>query len=311
MTGDAPVVEVTAAVMGTIFAVQMGHDEATAIDALTARGADVLGIARAVEATCSRFDPDSELSRLCAQTGTPVTVSPLLFELLALAVAIADRSGGAFDPTVGARLAQRGVNRAWDTGRVVLPPPELPTTVSWRDVQLDRDAGTVTLRAPLQLDLGALAKGFAADLMMEALRDLPHASIHAGGDVCCHGVHPAHRAWRIGVRHPHRPDSMGAVAELAEGAVCTSGNYERAGEARAGRHLLDPRTDEPAAGLASVTVVAPTAVIADGLSTAAFVLGPHDAPAWLAQEGVDALLVSDAGVMTPLSITGRVRWLVT
>jgi thiamine biosynthesis lipoprotein len=299
------VVEVTIAAMDTVFTLQLGGDEASS-ESLTRRGREALELVRDVERTCSRFDARSELAALSSRYDTPTVVSPLLFELLSLAVALAEASDGAFDPTVGRAVAALGFTREW-TSQLPRPLPP-PVGGSWRDVVLDATTRTVTLTAPVHLDLGALAKGFAADLVVQALADAPHCSVNAGGDVRCHGTHPDGRPWRVGIRDPQVPTALIAVAELRSGAVCSSGSYERHVGDRTQHHLIDPQTGTSARGYVSVSVAAPTAVIADGLATAAFVMGPSAAPQWLEAQGADALLIREDGHLTTISTAGYARW---
>jgi thiamine biosynthesis lipoprotein len=150
----------------------------------------------------------------------------------------------------------------------------------------------VTLRRPLLLDLGAVAKGFAIDLAAEELSGLAGFAVNAGGDVRVHGRNAAGEPWRIGVRHPRQPDELISALSLREGAVCTSGDYER--RSSQGGHILEPATKSPAGSLVSVTVLAPTAMLADALSTAAFVLGPEAGVKFLEEQGGEGLLITDA-----------------
>src|SRR5580765_1914456 len=129
---------------------------------------------RQVEERCSRFDPQSELMQLCAQATAPVPVSSLLYELVQFALAVADETGGAFDPTVGRTMETHGFNRNYRTGQLlastrsggIIPsaakdPSGAPTRPpNYRDVLLDPAKRTITLLRPLILDLGAAAKGF-------------------------------------------------------------------------------------------------------------------------------------------------------
>jgi thiamine biosynthesis lipoprotein len=311
VTVAGPVVEVAEAAMGTVFAIQLsdvtGH---WSPDALRAHAHELLATVHEVEQTCSRFDTSSELARLCTQVGRDVAASPLLVELVALAVAMAEASDGAFDPTIGRAMMQQGFDRAWRTGLPIGtggPAVPAPHAGDWRDIRVNAEQGTIRLDQPMLLDLGALAKGFAVDLMIAALADGLSCSIHAGGDVRCAGPHPDARPWRIGIRDPLVPDALTAIAHVAHGAVCTTGCYERISD-RGAHHLLDPRTGASAVGFRSVSVVAPTAVVADGLSTAAFVLGPTRAAAWLEAQGVDALLIDDHAAHTIVAGAGTTSW---
>lgn len=294
--------------MDTVFALQVADRVGrTAVEVLESHAREALAVVHDVERTCSRFDATSELTRLCAQSRETVPVSPLLLELVALALAVAEASDGAFDPTVGRAMVRQGFDRDWRTATTIDAAPPTAQRASWRDVHVDRVAGTIRLTQALTLDLGALAKGFAVDLILAALPAEWSCSLHAGGDVRCRGPHPEGRAWRVGIRDPFAPDQLAVVAQLAEGAVCTSGSYERV-SASGAHHLLDPRTEAPAVGFRSVSVVAPTAVVADALATAAFVLGPAHAAAWLEAQGVDAWLIDDAGIRTRVSGLGTTTW---
>ena len=126
------------------------------------------------------------------------------------------------------------------------------------------------------IDPTGVVKGWAVDRAAEMLRTCgaSHFAINAGGDVLV-ATPPGAEAWRIGIQHPWERDKTAQVVELTNGAVATSGDYER------GEHVIDPRTGRPAAGLASVTVIASDLATADGDATAALALG-RDGMAWLA-----------------------------
>ena len=248
-----------------------------------------------VESVCSRFDPDSELRRLSARPGEAVEVSAVLFEAVRFALAVARASGGAFDPTVGGPMEQRGFDRNYRTGLAERGGAAAAPGASWRDVHLQARRHRITLRRPLLLDLGAVAKGLAADLALRELAGFAGCAIDAGGDVAVRGRNGSGTPWRIGIRHPRRPDTLCTSLCLGDGAVCTSGDYERrAPGPDGGSHLLDPRDGAPAADVASCTVVAPNAMMADALGTAACVLGPGFAVSWLERQGVEAVLYSPA-----------------
>ena len=146
------------------------------------------------------------------------------------------------------------------------------------------------------LDLGAVAKGLAIDVAARELAPLTHFAIDAGGDQFFAGRNAQGEPWSIGIRHPREPGALLESIAASDAAVCTSGDYVRV--APGGRdddhHILDPRTGTPARLLASVTVVAPIAIVADALATAAFVLGPVQGEALLERHGVDGLLVTPA-----------------
>lgn len=282
----------SAVFMDTLVTVQAASDQPEA--PFAARADAAFAWFQRVEQACSRFDPESELSGLCARVGEPVPVSPLLYEAVHFALEVARLSDGAFDPTVGHALARRGFNRHYITGQTADSPAAPPVAPDYRDVHLNPSAGTITLRKPLLLDLGAVAKGLAIDLAAKELDGFAHAVVEAGGDLHVRGRNADGEPWRVGIRHPRQPDAMIEVLHVAEMAVCTSGDYERRGPTGEGHHLIDPRRGASADAAASVTVIAPTAMVADALATAAFVLGPTRGLRFLDAQGVDGLIYSSA-----------------
>ena len=250
---------------------------------------------RRVEESCTRFDPKSEVMRLCAQVGRPVPVSPILYEVVQFALAVAEESGGAFDPTVGQTMEGRGFNREYRTRQLVRTQMDPSAGVTYRDVRLDPVDRTITLLRPLILDLGAVAKGFAVDLAARELQPFANFAIDAGGDLYLGGRNANDEPWSIGIRHPRRGGELIDSIRVSGRAVCTSGDYERPSPTEAdGHHILDPSTGVSAQAVASVTVVAATAILADALATAAFVLGPDAGIALFERLGVDGLIISPA-----------------
>jgi thiamine biosynthesis lipoprotein len=279
--------------MGTVVTIQVvGHDANEA--ERTEREA---GVARALEwfthitAQCSRFDPASELSRLTTQVGVAVPTSTLLFESLKFSLAVAADTNGAFDPTVGHRLEERGFDTDYQTGirrRSTVAPTSRP---SYRDVVLDEEAQTITLTTPMVLDLGAVVKGLAIDAAALELAPFRNFSIDAGGDVYVAGTNASGGPWLVGIRHPRNLDKLIDSLSASDVSVCTSGDYLRRGSrGAADHHLLDARTGDTALSCASATVIAPTAIVADALATAAFVLGPTAGIALLERHGVEGLI---------------------
>jgi thiamine biosynthesis lipoprotein len=271
--------------MGTTVTIEVtGAEHDAAIDR-------AFGWFHLVEQTCTRFDPHSELCQLARRPGEAVPVSRLLFEAVRFALGVADASGGAFDPTVGATLQQRGFDREHRTGAPMPALVEPSGDISFRDVAIDETAQAITLKRPLLLDLGAIAKGLAIDLAARELHPLRNFAIDAGGDLYVAGTNPEGQPWSIGIRHPREAGSCITAVQVSDRAVCTSGDYER--QQDAGHHIVDPRTGTSPRELASVTVVAASAMLADALATTAFVLGPDEALPWLEHMGVDGLIVGD------------------
>ena len=263
-----------------------------------------LGWFETVERICTRFDRTSEVMRLLDRVGRPVKVSTLLFEVAAFAVGLAEQTGGAFDPTIGATMEQLGFNTNYRTGEAIQTPLEpAASSVSFRDVKLERRAQTIQLRRPLILDLNAVAKGLAIDLAARELQSFADFSVEAGGDLFVRGHNVAGEPWNIGIQHPRAEGLLARTLQVTDAAVCTSGDYERraSGPGNEG-HILDARTARPVTDLASVTVVAPTAMAADGFSTAAFVLGREHGLRFLEDQGVGGLLIAGDGTTRTVNL---------
>ena len=254
-----------------------------------------LGWFAVVERACSRFDPASEVRGLFGQVGRPVAVSPLLFEAAQFALALARRTHGAFDPAIGHVLEAKGFDRHYLTGERVHSAVGAGERPSFRDVLLDPERRTLTLRRPLVLDLGAVAKGLAIDLAARELGAFDRFCVEAGGDLFARGTNAEGRPWRVGVQHPRDPDAAAYLLDVSDQAICTSGDYERRAADADEHHLVDPRSGRSPRALASVTVIAPTALAADGLGTAAFVLGPERGRRLLEQEGVGGVFITPTG----------------
>ena len=271
-------VEHVISAMGTVVAIQLvGPDD----EALLSRARDAMQWVHDVERICSRFDPDSELSRLCAVVGEPVPVSPLLEHLLDLAVAVARTSDGAFDPTVGS------------------PPP-----ATWQSVQIDREAHRVTLHHPCA-SIWAPSPRVCRRSHRAGTADLPDIAIDAGGDLYCRGHNLLGRPWSIGIRDPFVRGALLTRVSIDTGAICTSGSYER--RTADGHHLIDPATGRASQGLVSCTVVGESTAMADALATAAFILGRERGLPFLEAQGVDALLIDDRGDWHVVHAGGRVH----
>lgn len=287
----------TFAQMGTVVSMQIvGHGTSQ-----RARRDRTRGINRAVawferiEAVCSRFAAHSELRQLSTRVGMAVPVSPLLFEAVQFALAVADETHGAFDPTVGHRMEARGFNREYRSGDVVQSRIDAPDDVSYRDVELDVGARTITLHRPLLLDLGAVAKGLAVDMAARELAPFVNFAVDAGGDVFLGGHNAEGGTWTVGIRHPRDATQMLETLQISERAVCTSGDYARHVPGQvAAHHIMQPLTGASTTTVASVTVVATSAMIADAFATAAFVLGPVDGLALLERHELRGMIVTPA-----------------
>ncbi|MDR2185214.1 MAG: FAD:protein FMN transferase [Treponema sp.] len=280
---------------------------------------EVFSRLRELEGILSANSADSVLAAVNAAAGVePVPAGEDLIRVLERALYFAQASGGAFDPSIGplVRLWGIGTERAGvpEAGKI----EEALSLVDWRDVRLDRERGTVFLARPgMALDLGAIAKGYAADEAVKiiAAAEIPLAVIDLGGNIYVYGEKQGDRPWRIGIQDPLEPrgvylgvlerkspetqsprrgDRQGGRDPLANKTVVTSGIYERFFE-HAGRHyhhILSTRNGYPAeTDLLSVTVIAENSMDADALSTAAFALGWEQGSALIRDEGAEAVFV--------------------
>jgi len=277
--------------MGTLVTIHVVRQGTDVDDAVVNQAIDrAFGWFHEIEARCTRFSSRSELMQLTAQAGVPVPASPIVFQAVQFALMVAEESGGAFDPTVGHRMEARGFNREHRTGEIVrtpiAPDDNVDNDVSYRDVQLNPDRKTIRLLRPLTLDLGAVAKGLAVDTAARELEPFRDFAIDAGGDLYLGGSNPQGTPWSVGIRHPRLENELIDSLRVSNQAVCTSGDYER----RA--HILDPRKKTTSDSVASATVVASGAMLADALATAAFVLGPDQGMELLTRLGVEGLIVT-------------------
>lgn len=252
-----------------------------------------------LEALLSRTAPGSDLDLVNRMAGKEaVVVSPDTLAVARLAVQYARLTEGAFDPTIAPLMDLWGfLGRQFQVPGSAELEGVLPL-VDYSLVEIDSVGSTIYLpRAGMSLDFGGIAKGYIVDRGLELLSaaGIRSAFLNAGGDIGLLGSRPDGTPWRIGVRHPREDDRFSAVLPLSGGAVVTSGDYERFFEKGGVRyhHLLDPGTGQPARALSSVTVIAPSAVEADALSTAIFVLGPERGLLLVEQlPGVEAVLVT-------------------
>jgi FAD:protein FMN transferase len=250
-----------------------------------------------VDRTCSRFRPDSDLSRANAAAGHWVDVDPVLVAAVRVAVEAARLTGGLVHPLLGRPLVSLGYDR--DFGSLVdrgsVTPLAAPRLDAWRELAVDEDA--VRVPAGTALDLGATGKAFAADLVADMLATelSGPALVSVGGDVAVTG--PVEDGWPV--RVSERPGGPGVVVRLERGGLATSSTrvrrWSRAGTTY--HHVLDPRTGMPASGRwRTATCVGETAAGANAASTAALVLGV-EAPSWLSGHGVSARLVDAQGLV--------------
>ena len=252
----------------------------------------------------TRFEADSELSRLNRDERISVPASPVMLRL-AEAVSYAGRlSKGLVDATMLDEIERAGYVDSIDRSSPDAPAPrdtfsgprgeQAPPPGSWRSVSVHVAEQTVIRPIGVRIDSGGLGKGLAADIAAEAMRGLELFSVECSGDLRIGGSAAEMRS--IEVASPVDDDGPIARILLSEGAVATSGVTRRSWQktdGEAAHHLIDPRTGKPAdTGVVQVTAIAPTALEAEVRTKAALLSGPDDAARWLVHGG---MVVSDDG----------------
>jgi thiamine biosynthesis lipoprotein len=273
-----------------------GTQEAREVDAALA--AAIAEVER-LEARYSRYRETSDLSeinRVAARGGT-IEVDPETAGLLDYAATCHAESDGLFDITSGI------LRRVWRFQDGRLPAPEeveaLLGRVGWH--RLEWRSPRLAFGTPgLELDFGGIVKEYAADRVAALLQSagMRHALVNLGGDIRAAGPRADGSAWQIGIRDPRRAGEILLRVALREGALSTSGDYERCIEIDGVRygHVLDPRTGWPVRFMASASVVAPLCVVAGSASTIALLRG-EQGPAWLEALGLPCLWVDVEGRM--------------
>ncbi len=245
----------------------------------------------------SRFEPDSELSRLNRDPRETVPVSPAMAAFVGAALEVAALTGGLVDPTLVGELERAGYAGHFDAHPVPLrealslAPERAPgaphPAARWREVAVDPVAGTVSRPPGVRLDSGGAAKGWFADVLAGVLGGHESFVVDAAGDLRFGG--DARRAREIRVASPFDGTTLHTF-ELPRGAAATSGIGKRSwigAEGRPAHHLLDPGTGRPAfTGIVQTTALAPTALEAEARAKAALLSGPAGAARWLPHGGL-------------------------
>jgi len=255
-----------------------------------------------LEGLMSTHIPGSEISKINQVAGVePTPVSPEVFEVISRALYWAEQTDGALDISVGP------VQELWDFDgdHPSLPDPGFIEPrlekVDYRKIRLENQTVFLTEKG-MRIHLGAIAKGYAVDRAIKVLQEknIHHAFINAGGDLKTLGGRPDKTAWKIGLQHPRKPESILASFSLSGKAVATSGDYQRYFEHEGTRyhHILNPKTGYPVIGTMSATVVTDTVMDADALSTALFVMGAEKGLAFInSLKNTEGLVVDQHGVL--------------
>lgn len=224
----------------------------------------------------------SEVARINSMAGQdPVAVTGDTLSVLDVSLQVAQTTSGAFDPTVGALVdlweQAREHNRLPTAGQLQTALDQ----VDYNGLILDRDASTASLARPeLVLDLGGSAKGHVVDVAASSLRNqgITRAFIDAGGDIAVLGRRDRRNPWRIGIADPLNPSQVLGIVTVEDETIVTSGTYQRFSQVADGEfhHIVSPFSGYPTEGILSATVMGPSALLGDALSTALMVLGPRE-----------------------------------
>ena len=232
-----------------------------------------------IEKIISSWDINSQTSEINRNAGVkPVKVNLELLNLINRAIQISKITDGAFD------ISYASMDKIWkfDGSMTKMPSEEKiknsVAKVSYKNIVLNKENSTVYLKLPgMKIGFGAIGKGYAADKAKELLikKGVSAGIINASGDMNTWGKQANGNEWKIAIKNPFNKNKVFAVLPIKEGAVVTSGNYEKYVTFNNKRytHIIDPRTGIPSSGIISVTVFAPKAEIADALATSVFVMG--------------------------------------
>ncbi|WP_348771761.1 FAD:protein FMN transferase [Maribacter sp. MMG018] len=250
-------------------------------DSVTANGYidDAVAEIKRIEKLISSWDKDSQTSEINKNAGIkPVKVAPELYALIKRAINISKLTDGAFD------ISYASMDRIWkfDGSITVMPSEEeiksSVAKVGFQNIVLNDEQRSVFLKLPgMKIGFGAIGKGYAADMAKKLLMDkgVVAGIINASGDMNTWGKQPNGDDWKVAITNPLNKNKVFALLPITNGAVVTSGNYEKYVNFNGKRysHIIDPRSGYPSSGIISVTVFAPKAELADALATSVFVMG--------------------------------------
>lgn len=255
-----------------------------------------------IEFLISDWKPASQVSQVNAAAGShPVKVDREVFELTQRGLEFSRITNGGFDISFAA------MDRIWkfDGSMDEMPTPEAirksVEKVGYKNIILDSVNSTIFLKLPgMKIGFGALGEGYAADRCrnMMIARGAKAGIVNGSGDMATWGTQPDGKPWNIGITNPKHRDELFAVVPLKDGAVTTSGSYEKfvVFDGKRYAHIINPATGYPVTGLTSVTVFGPSAEKANGFSTSLMVLGRKEGLALLKEyPEYSCIMITDEG----------------
>jgi thiamine biosynthesis lipoprotein len=277
-----------------------------------------------LERLLNYFSPESEITAINKAAGDrPIKVSKETLEIIKKAVKIADITQGAFDPTIGPviklwKFSRRTSNPSLPSRKAIENALKL---VDYKKIRINNTTSEIYLeKKGMEIDLGGIAKGYAADKAIEAIKakGIKSALVAIAGDIKGVGLKPDMKPWKIGIQNP-RPEGkksqkdwedVFATLYLKDSAISTSGDYQRffIKDGRRYHHILSPKTGYPTTtNLISVSVIAPEGYMADSLSTGVFVLGCQKGIALLESMGLGGVIVdSNKKVFLTKNLKGKI-----
>lgn len=255
-----------------------------------------------IEKLISSWDENSQTSKINRNAGIePVKVDPELFNLIARAIEISKLTDGAFD------ISYASMDKIWKfDGSMSKMPSEKDikssvAKIGYKNIVLDKQNNTVFLKLKgMKIGFGAIGKGYAADKAKDLLisKGVQSGIINASGDMNTRGKQPNGSDWKIAITNPMDKNKVFALLPITNGAVVTSGDYEKYVNFNGKRysHIIDPRTGYPSTGIISVTVFAPKAELADALATSIFVMGKEAGLDRINQmPKIECIIIDEAG----------------
>lgn len=287
--------------MGTLATISAwGDNEEKALEAIN-RAFEAM---EKVDRLMSNYKPDSELSQINKQAGKqPVKVSPETLEVIKASIYYSQLSDGSFDVTIAPLVKAWGFFKKQGRAPSLEEIQSQRALVDYRQIEIDEERKTIFLRRPLiEIDLGGIAKGYGVDKAIEQLKNagITVALVDLSGNIYAMGNPPDRSKWEIGVRDPKSREGIIGALSLKDKGISTSGNYENYFliDGKRYGHLIDPKTGYPADNqMLGVTVVTDSAMAADALPTAIFIMGKEKGKALVERlDNLDAVIISETNL---------------
>lgn len=305
----AKMIDRTQPMMGTTVQIKAPARSAQETPSAEAAISMAMDEARRVESVFSVYVESSEVSRINRLgPGEELVLSDEAYEIIRMSLEASEKTSGAFDITVKPLVefwAAAGKSGVMPSKEDIAAARE---RTGWKNVRLDPAKKTISFLKPgMSVDLGGVAKGYAADAAAKILKGagIANCIVNCGGDMYCMGRPSPKKKWRVGIRHPRRADRVFLEINVEDMAVDTSGDYEKYFTIGGKRysHIVDPRTGYPIGDdVVSATVIAPDSATADIYATALCVLGLKSLRV-LEAEKLDAMIMLKKGNSFDIKMT--------